>query len=336
VAWVAPRPPVPTRAIDAPLRPTVVTVSRKTSSSEIRTPTSEQAKPAPTVKRAPDGAKKVELVRPAPVAAAHDTAAATPNAAVVTMTSMPCNANGQDDGAIVDSIFRQLFAGIALTNDQQSVACDMLARLHREQMTADSIVAATLLVDRVNRSLLQHRRDVALRELLTNDADRTTFDARVAQEFAANPGGRGRSGGPPPDWTGGGRRGGGRGVQYDSLLVVGRGGRGGGRGAPPAELSSTVAQLSASISAFMSDATFHRLFDGIALTPDQEKSARALITTTQQELRFPLLPPPVRLRVNQRSGLVSMQPESASALLDLVSNVADRATIQSRIAVTPR
>jgi hypothetical protein len=44
---------------------------------------------------------------------------------------------------------------------------------------------------------------------------------------------------------------------------------------------------------------------------------------------------PIWLRVNPRTRLVAMQASSASALLALVSDDADRATLQSRIRSIP-
>jgi hypothetical protein len=104
------------------------------------------------------------------------------------------------------------------------------------------------------------------------------------------------------------------------------------------------------------EATFHRLFDGIQLTADQESSAGALITRTQQEMQA-LMPPPFAwfslnrdsgfvytlnrdsgvVRMNWDPGRVRMPAESASALIALVSNDADRAKLQSRIVtISPR
>jgi hypothetical protein len=72
----------------------------------------------------------------------------------------------------------------------------------------------------------------------------------------------------------------------------------------------------------------------MSLTSDQEAAARDLIAKTQVEIttQRPQIQP-VALRLNRRTGLVSMQAESAAELLALVSNEADRATLQSRIVI---
>src|SRR5439155_755409 len=130
----------------------------------------------------------------------------------------------------------------------------------------------------------------------------------------APPGGRagGRSGAPPFVLPLGGRSaGGGLGGR-----AGGDGGRGGGgRGAVPEILV---------------DATFHRLLDGLTLTPQQEATARAVIAKAQTDLQA-LMPPPRPIQVMMRfdSRAVIMQAESESAFLALLTNDADRATLQS-------
>src|SRR5262249_545878 len=109
----------------------------------------------------------------------------------------------------------------------------------------------------------------------------------------------------------------------------GRGGRGGGggRGAGPGRGSANDA---------ITDPAFHRLFDGITLTPDNDSSARAIILRAQTEIT-PLIPPlpPPRLQFRPVLGLVVMQPDDESALLAILTNDADRATVQTRITNPP-
>ena len=85
----------------------------------------------------------------------------------------------------------------------------------------------------------------------------------------------------------------------------------------------------------MTAMTFQRLFNEMALTEAQATEARALIRKTQQEIQAmqPRTPVPARLRFNRRSGVVSMDAESAAALLALVANEEQRATLESRIVV---
>ena len=84
------------------------------------------------------------------------------------------------------------------------------------------------------------------------------------------------------------------------------------------------------------DAMYHRLFDGIAMSPEHETSARAILQNAQTELAA-LLPPPQlpRLQLRPQLGLVVMRPEGESALASLLTNDADRATLHARISTTP-
>jgi hypothetical protein len=63
-----------------------------------------------------------------------------------------------------------------------------------------------------------------------------------------------------------------------------------------------------------------------------------MIEGTQVQTRRPLgsLMPTIHLRLNERRGVVTMQPSSAEALLALVSTDADRVKLQSRIVSIPQ
>src|SRR5207249_469478 len=222
----------------------------------------------------------------------------------------------QDVPRRVDVVFHRLFDGIALTPEQEAKARDLLTQLQTEQVAQDQIVLQGMRSWFPKRAVLLAQRDSALRALLTSDADRTAFDARIAPPVA---GGRGTSGAPRPDSSApgrsGGRRGGGDG---------GAGGRGNGGGAGRGSAMSLIV-----------DAMFHRLFDGITLTPDQEARARGTITKAQQDIQA-LMPPPVPVRLATRPvlGVVLMQAESESALVALLTNDADRAALKSHIVVS--
>jgi hypothetical protein len=88
----------------------------------------------------------------------------------------------------------------------------------------------------------------------------------------------------------------------------------------------------------MTEMTFQRLFNEMPLTEAQQANARALIRKTQEEIQAtrPRSPVPVRLRLNRATGMVSMEAESAAALLALVSSEEERATLQSRIIIAQR
>jgi hypothetical protein len=208
-----------------------------------------------------------------------------------------------------------LFDGITLTPDQEAKARALLTGLEAEQIAQNAILFQAVTSTLSKRVSLQAQRDSALRALLTSDADRATFDERVAPPAAGR---GGRSGGPPPGSLGDGRGGGRRGAGGGDGSPGGRGG-GGGRGVPTLVIV---------------DATFHRLFDGITLSTEQEATARDLITRTQQDLQAITLPPPPQHLVwRPVIGVVVMQAESESALAALLTNDADRATLQSRISV---
>jgi hypothetical protein len=209
----------------------------------------------------------------------------------------------------------------------------------------DSLVDAAVQLNRARMDVIRTQRNVALRALLTTDAQRADFDARVAQESAGFAlGGRGRSGGPPPDWTGaliagGGFGGGGRGRQGGGTGGGGRGGRGAiSASTNPAgvagRLDSTMVRLDVILASRMTDVTYSRLLDGMGLTADQEAAARSIIIAAQQETRAGVLPPRVAsLRLGPVPGIVAMQAAGAAQILALVSNEADRAKVQSHIVI---
>jgi hypothetical protein len=83
------------------------------------------------------------------------------------------------------------------------------------------------------------------------------------------------------------------------------------------------------------DLNLRRLFEGITLTPEQEASARAILAQSQQEIRQQNRPGPPVLRIDRRNGLVSMSDANAAELSALLSNEADKQTLQARIVAFP-
>lgn len=87
----------------------------------------------------------------------------------------------------------------------------------------------------------------------------------------------------------------------------------------------------------LTELIFHRWFEGIALTPQQESDARAIIGKMQADMRAVSPPaPPTIIARRPFSNLVTMSPESAVAFASLLSNDADRATLQSHIVIEVR
>jgi len=345
-AWVSPHPPAPvrTRTIVTPAAP------RVDSSKTMAMPASTQAPVIP--------ASKVNLpvvvvaARPCPgrgvpITCALDGIVDSADLARIELKRMPGPG---------DSIFNILFSGITLSTEHARDAHDLLDQLAIQQSAQDANQASILSATVARSTLLQAQRDTALRALLTNDADRATLDAHLAQPS----GGRGRSGGPGAGGRGGadpvyvidgvritgdsliqrmglqGARGGARGGGAGGSAGVVGGGRGGGRGGGAAPSQAILDSMTANMNAMMSDLTFRRLFNGISLTADQESAARLLITSTQNAIAAgrPRLERAV-LKVNPITGVVAMRAESAEALVALASNDADRATVRSRIMTIP-
>jgi beta-lactamase regulating signal transducer with metallopeptidase domain len=329
VAWVAPHPPASARA-SASLS--------AASQSSIGRP--EAARPAPEANRgrlpadpaAPTefesrgGQDNVLRDDSSASSVARDSGNARDSSNENRRVATQCvPAGAQEGNPSVDSIFHRLFDGIVLTSDREERACLILTTLHLKQKVQDVIASQQMLANRLERQVLVARRDSALRSLLTSDADRATFDARVAQSAA----GRGRSGGGA-DTPAGARRGGGGNAVNPGLRSGGEGRR---AGAPLPERPDWTSPEFVSL---LAQAAYHALFDGIPLNAEQEAAARELILSTQRELVAlrPEFAPPV-LRYDPVRGTVSMPSESAAQLMALLSSDADRAILQSRIAIVP-
>jgi hypothetical protein len=106
---------------------------------------------------------------------------------------------------------------------------------------------------------------------------------------------------------------------FDSRIAVAS--MGGGRdSAEPSQRAAFGAE----------DATFHRLFDGITLSPAGELAARVIIAT-HQEAQQTLIPPVTVYLETLSPGVVTMQAESQAAFLSLLTNDSHRYLLQSRI-----
>jgi len=84
------------------------------------------------------------------------------------------------------------------------------------------------------------------------------------------------------------------------------------------------------------DDQFRRLFDGIALTADQEVGARAILEASTERFlaAIPELPMTELRLVND--GRVAMRVESRDMLAALLTNDADRSLLESRTTVETR
>jgi hypothetical protein len=340
-AWVSPRPSRPTHAAVPPampartIAPTDTAVSQRAAVVAADT-THRIAAPkvAPRISPAPATPQPVAIADSATpvVLAPRDTPPPNP------VINAPVGGRGgrgggggrggvlRDPADVAESVYRRLFDQITLTPSQESSARTLLLQLARdERAQADSeIPAMTELLTK--RMAIQDRRDSALTALLTNDADRATFESRRNPRPGYDPASAAR--------IGGGRRGGGPPVNPPNTEPGGRGfggGRGGGRGV------QSLSDANSPIPVAMQ--TFHRLFDGIALTSDQEKTAItviALAVDEQNALRLPPPRPPI-LRETPITFVGSVtiltNEQARASILALVSNDADRATVAARIGV---
>jgi beta-lactamase regulating signal transducer with metallopeptidase domain len=327
-AWISPRPSRPTHTA-APAAVPAMTVAP----ADTGAPQRVAVVAADTTHRvaAPKVAQRVSPTPPAPqpvaiadsatpvVLAPRDTPPPNP------VINAPVGGRGgrgggggrggvlRDPADVAESVYRRLFDQIALTPSQESSARALLLQLARdERAQADSLMPA-IVEFTTKRVAIQAHRDSSLMALLTNDADRATFESH-----RETPGG-GRRGGPP--------------VTALNTQAGGAspgGGRGGGRGVEPSSRPYPIP---------VAEQVFNRLFDGITLTSDQEKTAFTIIALAVEEQDAVRLPPPRPAILRETpttfiGSVVALTNEQARAsILALLSNDADRATVAARIGV---
>jgi beta-lactamase regulating signal transducer with metallopeptidase domain len=352
-AWVAPRPPVPARASSPVNTPApVITAPRADSTAHTRGTADVQASPKPGTPKPAVVAHDSALAKPSRSTPVNDDStphqivaapavrdsAPAPTSPTLARRDVPGNVVLRQSAPLdvapqrSDSIFEYLFAGITLSPSQEAAARDLVRQLEMAQVTQMTNTLKALVAAQPLRQAIQAQADSGLEALLTDDADRATLHSRFAPQV---PGGRGggRSASLVGDTTfvlGGGRgaRVGGGGFA-PAAGVGGGGGRGGARGGGGA--------LSPAAAANAVDLVFHRLFDGIALAPQQESDARAIIGKMQADMRATNPPVPATIIARRPfSNMVTMGPESAAAFGSLLSNDADRATLQSHIVIEVR
>ena len=302
IASVAPHPSLPPRIALLPQRPVVSTPASPAAS----TGGLESTKSAAIVPVGPSAprVRKVERTTQAPPLPMHVTEAVT--------SSPPRAAFSQLDSLIYD----RLFVGVALSADQQMAARLFLSNLAQIQAKQDQAMVAANVRSTIDRLRLTQERDSSLLSLLTNDADRDVLTARLTS-VPMGGGRRGRSGNPTgevPAGPMGGPRSGGR-------------GRVAGAGVSLQEVPVTDA---------IDDVLFGLLLNGISLAPEQDAAAHSILKTYRQKIVSALPDPmPFQLRLQGTADVV-MRPESRAALLAILSNDADRAVVDSRIAVEVR
>jgi beta-lactamase regulating signal transducer with metallopeptidase domain len=327
IAWIAPRPPVPTPSVvQAPVVPVVAAPPPRDTSASRSVPLAQgTVKPRPdTVQAAPPATASAitpaDSVRPdsaGPRKAPSDSSAASNvPAPMPVVPGLGGRGLAGNSAQLPDQIFSRLFDSIPLTPDQQAKARDVIAKLIRDQAAQQDSMAPAMAAYTSASAALRVARDSVLMSLLSSDADRAALAARLAQP----PGGGRRGGGGQPNGqapAGGGRS------NVPPGAPPGAGGRSGPGGALPD-------------SAALADAAFTRLFEGIVLTPDQESRARAAIMKTQTDQRAlvpPRIPQLVALRPFQPTVLV--EAKSDSALMALLTNDADRQKLRARIVNPP-
>ncbi len=353
-AWVAPRPPAPARTSPRPVPPAPASASPRTDSAAVRTqrpalvdassspsaparsvaaPERPRTTPSPSAQRDLDSVPRQTVAAPG----VQDSAALATSPTLerrVVPGNTTVRASTQLDLRVQqqDSIFEHLFAGIALTPDQEAKARDLVNQLEAAQIAQMANAIKALVAAAPLRQAMQAQADSGLEALLTNDADRALLHTRFAPQMAAGRGG-GRSATLVGDTTlliaaGRGARVGGGGFAGPLPGGGGGGGRGGARGG--GGVGPTAAADAVELA-------FRRFFDGIPLTPQQQSDARVIIAKMQADIRA--TNPPIPGTIIARRGfsnLVTMSPESAAALASLLSDDGDRATLQSHIVIEVR
>jgi beta-lactamase regulating signal transducer with metallopeptidase domain len=321
-AWVGPRPSGPIRhVVSRVAADSVVPSSSPTAPVPVVETTTATPKPAAVRQSRVDSAQ-----RPVP---ARTMVSALPRDTTTRADTNPVLPRGERGGRgfvgpgdsvqVVESIYRRLFDGIALTPEQEATARALLAQLQRdEQAQADSARPASLAF-MSQRMAVQGRRDSLLLAMLPNDSDRLTVRPRMESQVG------GQRGGAPV--AAGGQRTGGRSGPPPGV------GRSGGRGVGnPPDFAAVLPLLVENV--------YRRLFDGVTLTPDQEANARSIITNAQTALNEirPPVPPPAILRelprISEAAAVVS--PSGASSLLAIVGNDTDREKLRRRLVVGVR
>lgn len=331
VAWAAPHPAVPLLAV---VQPSPLAANKVVDDLLVRPKADADSliltKKTPVTVKRNDSTKKISL--PAADSAQNVARQMTADSSrrSMTRTVVPGQTTRQTSSTVqsvfdavrdslqriqqeifTDSAVAYLYDGIPLSQAEKLAARNLITRLQVQQQAQNSAFMA-------QRTASVAHRDSALRALLTNDSDRAALSARLL------PGARGAAPITLPLDTSGiqgrGGRGGGAG-----LPTGGRGGSPGGgpRGGGPMTPERQIAAV---------DATFHRLFDGMTLTTEQENAARAALAQSQKDISTP---PPALIRVSLQTKTVIVATPADSALTAIVSSTSDKSKVRSRLATIP-
>jgi hypothetical protein len=265
---------------------------------------------------------------------------------------------------------------VKLTRDNESKACELLARLADEQLAEDAVAQATELQMRTQRTAMQSQRNANLAGLLKTDADRATFAANVSRMtnrvglVARAKVSGGERGGALAPMTEGGR--GAIALAFDSVTVSLNGrdearakleralvARSGARAnltvndsgvvtalatysvdtlsGDPEKVENRRRDIEAAMSKLSETAAFESLFDGITLTPDDADAAQKIIAMAQQQMSA--LAPTIRPATRLRINHargIAQVVAGADAALVDLAPASDRATIRSRIVTVPQ
>jgi beta-lactamase regulating signal transducer with metallopeptidase domain len=315
-----------------------------------------------------------------PLVVMHDVAAPTPlnfpTAPPRPVTRRPAAARTRkpaatcaSDTSVVGATYRFLYDGVTLTGDNESKACELLARLVDEQLAEDAVAQATALDAQSRRLAIQARRNENLAGLLQTDVDRATFAANLERMRNVSGFARGRSGsnaiarvGPVGSVVG------------DTLIVrvsqeeararikrQAETGNAGGRGSGTVRMTNEPGAVNAvariSVDTLSGDreklarvkqdvestlrrlevSSVERLFQGISLDPADAGRAKQIIGDAQNQMSeiAPPIRPGIRLRVDHARGVARIVAGADTPLIELAPS-ADREKVRARIVTVPQ
>jgi beta-lactamase regulating signal transducer with metallopeptidase domain len=277
-----------------------------------------------------------EAVPAVPNAARTATASGSPRRVARVARRVEC----ANDTSIVGATYRVLFAGVALTRDNESRACELLARLADEQLAEDAVAQASMMTARANRMSIQSNRDASLMALLRTDTDRAHFTASMERLSAGavgldRGGARGRGGAPTDPSTMGGRVGRGGGVIGDTIVFARGRGRAGVADSDQVALQrklAEMAKLNAPVN--VTNQTFGGGVSVSTITVDSSamnREERAKVATLVRDLVATMSAENVEGSYRRLFDGITLAPDDARAARQILSDAQ-----QQIVAATPR